>query len=160
MRKFLVAIILCATCGFGITPAAAAPSNVSDQRVETAQRLGAPSGLGDTTIAVFGCGAAQSTLITPNSQALVTSLQNANNQILIAFSTGGVTYWTVMLSTSVVSVALSSNRGNAIVTFQAGLKVYLVANGAAGFNIFLSGEVIDDGTTYKLTGTYLGTFKC
>jgi hypothetical protein len=107
-----------------------------------------------------GCGAAQTTSLTPDSQSLTTSLSNANNQIKIAFSTGGVVYWTVMLSTSAVDVALSSNRGNAVVTFQKGLNAHLTANGSAGFNIFLSGNIVDDGTTYSLVGTYLGTFLC
>lgn len=111
-------------------------------------------------MAVTACGAPQTTLITPNSQTLATSLENVNNQIMIGFSTAGTTYWTVMLSTSVVSVVLSSKRGNAVVTFQPGLTAYLVANGSAGMNIFLTGDVIDDGTTYSMTGTFLGTFTC
>jgi hypothetical protein len=106
------------------------------------------------------CGEPQTTLLTPDSDALATSLGNPNNGITIVFRTRGTAYWTTLLSSSNVNVALSNNRGNAIVTFQKGLTVYMTANGAAGFNLFLSGTIVDDGTSYAITGLFLGNFTC
>ncbi|MBB4952055.1 hypothetical protein H4S14_000097 [Agrobacterium vitis] len=106
------------------------------------------------------CGATQTTQITPNSFTVASSLNNANNALTIAFQTGNVTYWTAQLSTANVNVMLSANRGNAVVTFRRGLSLQLIANGSAGFNIFLTGVVSDDGTEYSLTGAFLGTFYC
>lgn len=106
------------------------------------------------------CGAPQTTVLTPNSDALASSLGNPNNALTIAFRVRGVTYWTVLLSSADVDVALSNNRGNAVVTFHNGLAVHLTANGAAGFNLFANGTIVDDGTSYVLTGVFLGTFSC
>lgn len=106
------------------------------------------------------CGAPQTTVLTPNSDALAASLGNPNNAMTIAFRVRGVTYWTVLLSSADIDVALSNNRGNAVVTFHQGLAVHLTANGAAGFNLFASGTIVDDATSYALTGAFLGTFSC
>jgi hypothetical protein len=164
VNGFFIRVVLCVVFAAVVPGAAAAqsPEAVAAQLADaaTAQLPDATTALAGAAAADTGCGAPQTTLVTPDSQTVATSLNNPNNQITIVFRTGNVTYWTVMLSTSVVNVVLSSNRGNAVVTFQQGLTVHLTANGSAGFNIFLSGNIVDDGTTYSLTGTYLGTFMC
>jgi hypothetical protein len=106
------------------------------------------------------CGQPQTTILTPNSDALVSSVGNANDALTIALRIRGVTHWTGLLSTANVDVAVPADQGNAIVTYQVGLGLHLTANGAAGFNVFLTGGIIDNGVTYNLKGAYLGNFTC
>lgn len=149
MNRFFILLILCI-----VTMGATAAGEVAQ-----AADVAPPSGA-NAAKASSSCGAAQTTMITPNSQTVAVSLSNPNNAIMIVFRTGNVTYWTVMLSTSVIDVVLSSNRGNAVVTFRKGLALHLTANGSVGFNVFMSGDIVDDQTKYSITGAYLGTFTC
>lgn len=107
------------------------------------------------------CGEPQTMQITPNSHTLSSSLSNPNNAIQIAFLTGEATYWTAMVSTANLTVSLANNRGNAVVTFQQGLTIASSPKGEGkGFDLFLTGTIIDDTTVYTLTGAYLGAFRC
>jgi hypothetical protein len=113
-----------------------------------------------TPEAAKSCGQPQTTVLTPNSDALVSSVGNANDALTIALRIRGITHWTALLSTANVDIASPADQGNAIVTFKTGLGLHLTANGAAGFNVFLTGTIIDDGVTYDLKGAYLGNFIC
>ncbi|HEX3990773.1 MAG TPA: hypothetical protein VHX39_06345 [Acetobacteraceae bacterium] len=110
--------------------------------------------------AAKSCGQPQTTVLTPDSDALVSSVGNANDALTIALRIRGITHWTALLSTANVDIASPADQGNAVVTFKAGLGLHLTANGAAGFNVFLTGTIIDDGVTYDLKGAYLGNFSC
>lgn len=110
--------------------------------------------------ATKSCGQPQTTVLTPNSDALVSSLGNANDALSVALRIRGITHWTGLLSTADVDVTVPADQGNAIVTFQLGLGLHLTANGAAGFNVFLTGTIFDGGVTYNLKGAYLGNFSC
>lgn len=142
MIRYRAAVVLSLAMLFGVAPRGWAATGQNEQP-------------GSKT-----CGEPQTTVLTPDSDALAASLGNANSAITVAFRVRGVTYWTVLLSSADVDVALSNNRGNAVVTFHQGLAVRLTANGAAGFNLFASGTIVDDGASYALTGVFLGTFTC
>ena len=106
------------------------------------------------------CGEAQTTILTPNSNAQTSTLHDVNNDIMTSLQTGGTTYWTALLSNSNTEVSLPNNRGDAVVTFQQGLTVKLVAEGSTGTQIFLNGKIIDDLTEYNIVGKLIGVFKC
>ena len=106
------------------------------------------------------CGEPQTTVLTPDSDAVASSIGNPNDALTIALRIRGITHWTALLSTADVDIALPADQGNAIVTFKTGLGLHLTANGAAGFNVFLTGTIIDDGVTYNLKGAFLGNFSC
>jgi hypothetical protein len=106
------------------------------------------------------CGQPQTTVLTPDSDALVSSVGNANDALTIALRIRGIAHWTALLSTADVDITSPADQGNAIVTFKMGLGLHLTANGAAGFNVFLTGAIIDGGVTYDLKGAYLGNFSC
>jgi hypothetical protein len=104
--------------------------------------------------------ATQSTLLSPNSISLTSSVQSINNDHWVILQTGGVTYWTALLSNSNVDVILPNDRGNAVVTFRQGLIARLSANGSGGLQIFLSGKITDDLTEYNIVGKLIGSFQC
>lgn len=118
-------------------------------------------GMSGMEMTAASCGDPQPMQITPNSQTMSSSLANANNAMQISFRTADTSYWTAMVSDANTGVSLGTDRGNAVVTFQKGLTVLLSPRGGSdGFDLFLTGTIVDDSTVYTLTGAFLGHFNC
>jgi hypothetical protein len=101
----------------------------------------------------------QSTILTPNSNSVTTSMQTINKDTLIALQTNGVTYWTALLSTANMVVSLSDDQGNAAMTFQQGITLNYMVTGDQ-YQVMLSGPILDNDTQYKITGKLIAIFTC
>lgn len=101
--------------------------------------------------------ATTTTLLTPNSQCVVT-MSAAMAQVSFQVLPAGTTYWSPQVSTSVTTMSLSKDVGNNVVTFISGLTVSLSALQGGGYVVLVSGHINDSGAMYTLSGLVIGTY--
>jgi hypothetical protein len=68
------------------------------------------------------------------------------------------TYWSPTVTTSFTTVVNSADKGNNVVTFTKGLTVQLSPQGGGSYNLFLTGNITDNGDTYPVTGLPIGSY--
>jgi hypothetical protein len=98
------------------------------------------------------------TPLTPNSNCIATATFDNGNLTQLSFQTGGLGYWSPSVSANFTSAALAADTGNDNVTFKEGLTVKYIAQTASTYMITLSGNILDSGTNYPISGLSLGTF--
>jgi hypothetical protein len=104
----------------------------------------------------------QTTALTPNSNCAASGAGDTNNTTTVQFMApgNGLVWWTAVVSAATKSAFLVADTGNAVVTFKSGLTITYVASGTGGaYNVFLSGNIVDNGTGYSFTGSvvYMST---
>ena len=104
----------------------------------------------------------QTTALTPNSNCSGSGAGDTNNTTTIQFMApgNGLVWWTAVVSAATKSASLVADTGNAVVTFKTGLTITYVASGTGGvYNVFLTGNIVDNGTNYSFTGSvvYMST---
>lgn len=101
--------------------------------------------------------AATTTQLSPNSQSVVT-MTATTASIAFQILPKDTSYWAPSVSISFTKVVNSSAKGNNVVTFAEGLAVTLSTQGAGGYNVFVTGNIIDGGDTYPVIGAIVGTY--
>jgi hypothetical protein len=104
----------------------------------------------------------QTTALTPNSNCTAVGSGDTNNSTTIQFYSpqNGVVWWTAVVSNALKTAVLAGDIGNAVVTFKQGLTLTYAATGTAGaYNVFLSGNIVDNGSLYTMAGSvvYMST---
>lgn len=100
----------------------------------------------------------QTTALTPNSNCAASGAGDTNNTTTVQFMApgNGLVWWTAVVSAATKSASLTADTGNAVVTFKTGLTVTYVAAGTGGvYNVFLTGNIVDNGTNYSFTGSVI-----
>ena len=98
------------------------------------------------------------TPLTPNSKSVATATFQNGNMTVLQFQAGGVAYWSPSVSVNFTRVSLPSDVGNATVTFKAGLSVQYVPQTASSYMVTVTGQIVDSGTVYPLSGMVVGVF--
>jgi hypothetical protein len=104
----------------------------------------------------------QTTALTPNSNCTAVGSGDVNNSTTIQFYSPQniFVWWTAVVSNAIKSAVLAADIGNAVVTFKQGLTLTYVAGGTSGaYNVFLSGNIVDNGSLYTFAGSvvYMST---
>ncbi|HEX8457913.1 MAG TPA: hypothetical protein VF656_11500 [Pyrinomonadaceae bacterium] len=104
----------------------------------------------------------QTTPLTPNSNCTAVGSGDTNNSTTVQFYSpqNGIVWWTAAVSSALKTAVLSGDIGNAVVTFKQGLTVTYAATGTGGaYNVFLSGNIVDNGSLYTFAGSvvYMST---
>ena len=109
----------------------------------------------------FEAGQLTNTPLTPNSNATCSASGDTNDTTQISFLYNNITaYWSPSVSSGNAETTLVGDRGNDVVTFKDGLKVnYLAQKAGSSYTITVTGNIVDSGSLYKLTGKSLGTFQ-
>lgn len=104
-------------------------------------------------------GASTNVPITPNANAVINPLGDANDTTIISFQYNNITtYWSPQVSSAFTSAENPVDVGNAVVTFMAGLTVNYRSQSAGYYTVTVDGPIKDSGTVYKLVGLTLGLF--
>ena len=125
----------------------------SKAKSKTSATAGAATGTASNT---------QTTALTPNSNCAASGAGDTNNTTTVQFMApgNGLVWWTAVVSAATKSASLVADTGNAVVTFKTGLTITYVAAGTGGqYNVFLTGNIVDNGTNYNFTGSvvYMST---
>lgn len=107
----------------------------------------------------FEAGQSTNTPLTPNSNALASASGDQTDDTQLAFMYNNVVaYWSPALSSSNTSVTNDRDRGNGVVTFKKGLMVEYLSQAGGMYTVVVTGDIVDSGSTYSLTGKSLGSF--
>ncbi len=107
----------------------------------------------------FSGGQTVKTILTPNSNSIVTATGSDNDTTQLQFQyNGAITYWSPSVSSASTTAILGANVGNDVVTFIKGLTVTYNALAGGQYNVLLTGQIQDGNSIYPITGMSLGTF--
>ncbi|MBK9941477.1 MAG: hypothetical protein U0Z44_20015 [Kouleothrix sp.] len=107
----------------------------------------------------FEAGQSTNTPLTPNSNALANASGDKTDDTQLAFVYNNtITYWSPSLSSSNTTAVNDRDRGNAVVTFKKGLTVEYLPQAGGSYLVTVTGDIVDSGSTYTVTGKSLGTF--
>lgn len=67
-------------------------------------------------------------------------------------------WWYASVSLSTTSCVNPKNTGNGTATFKAGLTVNLIKTSTGGYNLTVSGDIVDCGDTYRLINFPIGSY--
>ncbi|MEM7481911.1 MAG: hypothetical protein AAF481_12120 [Acidobacteriota bacterium] len=98
------------------------------------------------------------TPLTPDSSSECRATGDVNDDTWVYFRAGKTIYWTVLLSSANTQVVNSKDRGNEVVTFKKGLTTDFLSQAGGAYSITATGEIVDDYTSYQITGKQLGSF--
>lgn len=104
-------------------------------------------------------GQSATTPLTPNSQAVTSTTGDPSQDTTVKFETQRVPYWTALVSNGNTQVVLEKDVGSSVVTFKRGLTVQFLAQSQGQYIVTATGEIADGGSTYQLTGKFLGCFN-
>jgi hypothetical protein len=98
------------------------------------------------------------TPLTHNSNSVAIASFKDGNTTSIQFQTNGVSYWNPTVSANLVQSTLGSDQGNSQVTFKKGLTVKYLPKSSTSYSVTVTGQIVDNGTSYNLSGLNIGTF--
>ncbi|MET3709490.1 hypothetical protein ABIC65_000170 [Sphingomonas trueperi] len=97
--------------------------------------------------------------LTTNCNALTEATFDINDSTWVTFYfENSVPLWLVLLSIATQQVTLGQSITACGIILTKGLQVTLNPMGGT-YTVLLSGEIIDNGTTYQCSGTLLGSFS-
>ncbi|HWS53783.1 MAG TPA: hypothetical protein VN228_06645 [Pyrinomonadaceae bacterium] len=99
----------------------------------------------------LSAGNTQTTALTPNSNCTAVGSGDSNDTTAIAFMSpqNGFAYWSPSVAITAPKAVNATDKGNAIVTFTKGLTVTLQQSSGGVYSVFVSGDIIDNGTLYS-----------
>lgn len=68
------------------------------------------------------------TMISPNSNAVVQVSTSHNSNYVVGLQTGSVVYWSAILNATNPNATVMADTGNAVVTFKKGIFVHILDN--------------------------------
>lgn len=93
--------------------------------------------------------------LTPFTNVAVTIYSTSAN---MTFNIIYTPYWSTKVTVSTTSAVNTRDMGNGIATFKTGLTVNLKKTSTGGYNLSVSGNIIDNGETYTFTNFPIGSY--
>lgn len=108
----------------------------------------------------FDGGQTVNTTLTPNSNCRATASGDPTDDTQLLFMYADrIPYWSPIVNSSTKEITNDRDRGNDVVTFTKGLRVTYTPLFNGYYTVLVDGEIVDSGSTYKITGKSLGTFS-
>jgi hypothetical protein len=97
--------------------------------------------------------------LTPNTVATIDATSDVNWSTYVQIVSNGVALWTVLISSSSAFLSSSVDIRSDVVVLTKGLNLTMRPVGQY-YQIFLSGNIVDNGTEYNVVGKLIGNVQC